>query len=187
MNKPYEFVVIPETFELTSTRLLCTDPCYDKNSIGSYIIENAKPGTWSSTIVKSNEGGWGMRVAELQINILDDDDDALDAWAHEPIPESIGVDSGQAGFFDYDKYPETAGEYGDGESFYDAACKVTYDEKDRTRQAGIVEGIGVNSSSGFGDGSYDLYVGRNSIGQVVSARLVFFYDKAEEDDGDDYD
>lgn len=171
-------------FEVTSNKLIVTDPCYDKAIWCSYVLGGVKNGIWKSAINISDEGDWGNRVAELLV--WKKDEPAVSCI--ELASTQIGVDSGQAGFFDYSKYPDRCpGEYGDLNSFYGKACAQTYDEKDRSKKAGIVEGFGVNSSSGFGDGCYTLLVGRNSDGEVVRAKLIFIGDEEYQDGDDDHD
>lgn len=45
-------------------------------------------------------------------------------------------------------------------------------------------GFGVATHSGFGDGGYNCYVGRNENGDIVAARIVFISDDKEEDEDD---
>lgn len=161
-------------FEVKSGTILATDPCYEKGC--GPIIDSVKNGTWKASIRTVDEGPWGNRVAELRIH----HEDNVFEEPTELINGHVGVDSGQAGFFDYESYPEYPGDYGD-DSWYDRACDLTFDRTERTsRYAGIMESMGVNSSSGFGDGVYDLYVGKTEDGQVVSAKIVFI-DEEEED------
>ena len=168
-------------FELKSTKLLATDPCYDKGTWCATVIENALPGKWSASIITSDEGMWGERVAELEVHNLED----LQACSWIRTFGAIGVDSGQAGFFDFDKYPEgDLIDRPDGEAFYEEACAASWNRV-TNQPAGIVGGYGVNSSSGLGDGGYPLYVARNLEGQVVGAKIVFISDELNEDDDSD--
>lgn len=214
-------------FHLTSNQLRVTDPCYTKGTWCAGVLENILPGAWiAEKVVASNEetGGWGDRIAELCIW---HGDYIGNVDAHELTEIHVGVDSGQAGFFDESQYPEgETGEYGDLDTFYGKVCEGTkgeyritveqmYNEetvqymiesyaKDgktlpetfiehmrtatRTRSEpdylGISNvGFGVATHSGYGDGGYNCYVGRNDKGEIVAARIVFISD--EEDDEDD--
>lgn len=97
-----------------------------------------------------------------------------------------GVDSGQCGFFDAAKYLQhQGGEYGDLSTFYGQACAATATEGGNCSGGGIVMGFGAVSSSGYGDGSYEVYV-YEVDGLAVAARVVFISDE-EADDEDDLD
>ena len=100
----------------------------------------------------------------------------------------VGVDSGQAGFFDVVKYANAVldkeddsasrSERGEGfQSFYDTVCDLTLADK----SFGVVE-FGCVSSSGYGDGGYNCYVRRNDVGQAIEAIITFIEDYHEEDE-----
>jgi len=165
------------TFEIRSTQMRVTDPCYDKDTWCSGVLEDVLPGTWVAETNLSDEGPWGIRVARLIVR--HQDYPAAEATMKTTI--DVGVDSGQAGFFDESQYPEgSTGDFGDTDTMYGRICEGTLSET----QLGIVE-YGVASSSGYGDGGYDCYIGRNRDGQIVVAEIVFITDE-EEDDEDDY-
>lgn len=218
-------------FHLTSNQLRVTDPCYSKGTWCAGVLDNVLPGPWvAEKVVASNEEtrGWGNRIAELRI-WHSDYIHRLDA--NELTEIHVGVDSGQAGFFDESHYPEgDTGEYLDLNTFYGKVCKGTagnetmweeplYTEEviqhietiymevkeisdeevraavDSLRTAtrirsepdylGIANvGFGVATHSGYGDGGYDCYVGRNDKGDIVAARIVFIAPEEEEDVGD---
>lgn len=102
----------------------------------------------------------------------------------------VGVDSGQAGFFDLAKYALSLADKDDSrsrreskdsvfEAFYDSVCNLTLDDKSfGTLQFGTV------SSSGYGDGSYNCYARRDDFGTVVEAVIIFLeeYEDADETD-----
>ena len=160
-------------FTLETPRLRVTDPCYEKDVWCVGVIEDALPGKWNAEIEISDEGSWGRRVASLIVR-------------HEQFPEAkcttqtgfdIGVDSGQAGFFDDSKYPEgSTGEFGETDTMYGQIC-----EKTLADQIGGV-GYGVASSTGYGDGSYDCLIAYDPDGKnVVAAKLIFITDEDEEE------
>lgn len=167
----------------TSGKLIVTDPCYERVSETDMLqsVVPVKPGKWFARIQTSDEGNWGSRVAELTANHHENVLSPYWEWYG-----SCGVDSGQLGFFDYDKYPigvnGYTAEYDDVNNWYKKACNETYQENNKEKKAGIVEGMGVNSSSGFGDGQYEVFVGRNDDGEIVAIKAVFI-----PEDGDDYD
>jgi hypothetical protein len=215
-------------FHLTSNQLRVTDPCYTKGTWCAGVLENVLPGAWiAEKVVASHEQtGWGDRIAELCIwhgDFIGNVD------AHELTEIHVGVDSGQAGFFDETQYPEgETGEYMNLDTFYGKVCSGTagderiweeplytedmierlekiYTESkelsnervrdiiDSMRTAtrvrsepnylGIANvGFGVATHSGYGDGGYNCYVGRNDKGEIVAARIVFIGDEEDEDD-----
>lgn len=117
-----------ENFEITSGRIRVTDPCYTKDTWCSGVLENCLTGNWkASKLVYGNEltGGWGNRIAELQIW----HEDYLGGECYENSGIDVGVDSGQAGFFDDALYPDgETGEYGDLNTFYGKVCDGTAGE-----------------------------------------------------------
>lgn len=113
---------------------------------------------------------------ELEIDELSD--------AYEKSGIDVGVDSGQAGFFDAENYGSlfinNGGKHEECEvfeAFYKDICDKTL-SKD---QFGAVE-FGVASSSGYGDGGYDCYFKRDEAGEVIAATIIFIGKEAMEDD-----
>lgn len=221
-----------EHFTLTSGKLRVTDPCYDKDTWCAGVLENVLPGEWQAEAIVASDSvtRWGGRIAELCI-WHKDYIGKIDA--HELTDVDVGVDSGQAGFFDEQFYPEgeSTGEYGDLNTFYGKVCDGTagprferevlmHDKSELERfealytswgtkpkeeideiirqlseskkieryhnYLGIANvGFGVATSSGYGDGGYDCYVGRNKEGQIVAAKIVFI--DLNEEDEDEYE
>jgi hypothetical protein len=69
-----------------------------------------------------------------------------------------------------------------GDIWYQACCKITLDN---TESWGVLPN-GVVSSSGFGDGSYDVYGIKDAYGEYIAFRVVFI--EAEDlDESDDLD
>ncbi len=67
---------------------------------------------------------------------------ALIDW--KELKFDIGVDSGQCGIFDYEKYPDTEADYDNVEGFYRKCCDITLGSK----PFGPID-FGFVSSSGF--------------------------------------
>jgi len=116
---------------------------------------DVKPGIYAAFIAKKDEKEFGARVAAVMAIHTDHLDSIKETW--EPYGCSVGVDSGQCGIFDDTIYPvdvESNGEYGDENTFYGECCKLTLGDN----QGGILKtGNGVVSSSGYGDGSYEVF------------------------------
>ena len=93
----------------------------------------------------------------------------------------VGVDSGQAGFFDEFLFDGLCHAPEMKEEFYRQVCDLTCGEKQwGTHLAGVV------SSTGYGDGSYTCMVRRDDHGQAIEAVILYLtqYDE-EEDDAED--
>ena len=129
---------------------------------------------------------------------------------HESIPEftsfdsddwqynskfNVGVDSGQAGFFDEEWYTnEYGGDEDDDRNMYFAICDVAgdidalkSDKVDEYRYRHSKEKInleyGILTQTAHGDGSAPLYFRTNDKGEVIEA--VYHYDANEEEDEDE--
>lgn len=175
-------------FEVTSGALRVTDPCYVLGTWCAGTLENVANGIWCADVEQAAHPCWGTRISKLFV------------W-HEGVVGAIGflssgsavnsgidvgVDSGQAGFFDLSAYPtgKDLGKYGDEDSFYGKCCRTTLGEDDGDHW-GTVNGSGVVSSSGLGDGSYICKVVKDTItGKVVAAMIDFGLDDWEEEDED---
>ena len=170
-------------FQLTDSVLRVTDPCYTKDTWCAGVLPNCKLGLWEAHIETSDEGSWGIRVSELYIehNSFKFLSNAFD-WLEKDI--DVGVDSGQAGFFQDSKYPESMEEFefDNDETFYAKCGNATLNT---TEHAGIIDDFGVVSSSGYGDGSYVCYT-KELDGVVVVAKIVFISDEIEEMSDDDW-
>ena len=169
-------------FHLSFPRLAASDPAYRK----PVIVENCLNGNWDAFILVSDEGEWGMRVAALAACVeglgseLRKAVESNDMTRFDEDVRGIGVDSGQAGFFDLSHYQCDAdidiSELGDrfddwGPShspWYLACCKETLSED----KAGVIP-FGVVSSSGYGDGCYQLYTHENETRWIDMAVIRF--------------
>lgn len=167
-------------FQVKSGKLRVTDPCYGRGTWCAGVLENVKNGTWRADIyVTEHTGGWGARNAVLRVWHVD----FLDRTPWQRATFEVGVDSGQAGFFDDACFPDDPGDYEPG-TFYEKVCKLTLETEE---QAGIVEDFGVVSSSGYGDGGYTCLYSTAPDGQIVCAEIVFIREEEEDDEGDTYE
>ena len=149
------------TFKVTD-KIIVADPCYHFDHLGTLVLDNVLSGKYVATAEVVNN-----RVSALAISHFNFKNEMLES-------ESVGyiaVDSGQAGFFDLDFFRKNeGGEFGDLDSFYGLACAITLSAK----QAGVIKKRGVVSSSGFGDGCYEVLVCKNEAGKIVAASVIFF-------------
>ena len=157
------------SFELESSKIYISDPCYEYDEHdNNYTLSLA-------------DAVNGRYVAMMEVDRIYHEIRSL-AIKHEDYLYSeptvfagkIGVDSGQAGFFDEAYYKENqGGDFDDPNSFYGLACSLVLSGK----RGGIVHNRGVVSSSGCGDGEYEVFVGINDIGEIISAMIIFIEDE----------
>jgi len=172
------------------SEVVVSDPCYTIPTWCQAVVDKVKPGMYDTHLKKHDAGDWGERCSMLLVIHEDHKDDIL-RW--EDYPATIGVDSGQCGIFSKETYrndsiTEKIG-LGDGdisffgvspwkemtdgrkeeegEIWYVSMCSRTLGEK----SWGVYDS-GVVSSSGFGDGSYTLYVAKKR-GKIVAMCVDF--------------
>lgn len=227
-------------------KVVISDPCYDLDTWCNGVLENVKPGIWHTKAENVNINGWGDRCT------------ALIAW-HEDVEEpdeddyeltgiDVGVDSGQAGIYDYNHFAHIKGDENRDEQWYDSIqtfvyrrqpvtpvgrylidkikpihmtrialeekFKETNNELDKQaslelfrhemelKREGFQYGIydeslddykvstpvnciwtdkySVVTSSGLGDGSYDCYVAKNDVGQIIGIKIDYFPEYEDE-------
>jgi hypothetical protein len=154
-----------------SSKFIVTDPCYDIQSCAHVyvIINNVVTDSIWHAFVDEEEG----RISNLVV--LSDTLDRSGTW--KMLNKKIGVDSGQAGIFNLVDYPQSrsTGYYGNTSTFYGQCCKSTLSAE----QVGIVSygqygPIGVVSSSGWGDGSYQVSFRKNNDGKIDGIHINYF-------------
>lgn len=91
-------------FEVTSDKLVISDPCYDLGTWCMGTIPNVKPGLWIASIGVVDTGEFGKRVAYLSA-FHQGSPDIRDLKVC-PATFEVGVDSGQAGIFDFSHFQD---------------------------------------------------------------------------------
>jgi hypothetical protein len=177
-------------FEVTSNKLIITDPCYNKGTWCQGSLENAMPGKWHAYIQYRDEGDWGIRNSTI-VAVHEScrlQDAVLSGYLYtnhlaNSLDADIGVDSGQAGIFDWDKYPnEDPGEYGDESSFYGRICRTTLGDDEIEPKDHFGAGVvpeGCVTRSGDGDGGYRCFFNKNAEGKVDAVEISFYYHDGE--------
>ena len=174
--------------------VIVSDPCYEVPTWCQEVIKNVRPGMYDTEVIKSDEGDWGNRCAEL---VVLHENIKSPIWEHYG---TVGVDSGQMGVFCMTSYrnddiasdlpwlTEKGDPFGDhpfrpvkeeGEQWYVKMCDRTL----REEQWGVYD-TGVVSSSGYGDGSYELQVCQMDD-LIHGFRIIFIddsYDEEEEEE-----
>lgn len=162
-----------------------TDPCYDKD-VWCRFTTDLDPGEYRLMYDKRDEGAWGERISSVRM-----------VKASAPLRlsyrklETIGVDAGLAGFFvnkpDYDDKA--------WEAFCDAmstADKAWEAETGETYRNVYDCDCGFFTSSGYGDGAYNVYELLDEDSVKVGLEIVFideeedeYYDEEEEEEEED--
>lgn len=178
-------------FEITSGAMVCSDPCYTNDVWCMGIVNNVKSGTWSADVDETDgSSSWGRRIAKLRVHHTDSGVETMSSkWIK--LTGTFGVDSGQFGFFDARHYrkadsvkDQTKHDFGgtdvadtDEEKWYRACCHLTLSPD----SWGVIPN-GAVSSSGYGDGSYDVYALKNAQGEYIAFTAVFIDQEEEEED-----
>ena len=159
---------------ITGNKMHVSDPCYDYKCAGTVTLNNALSGKYLATLVKHNLDIWETRISKLTVQ----HEDYKDIFPNIYSGYEIAVDSGQAGFFDDDYYQQNqGGEFRDTTTLFGLACSLTLSKN----HGGIMLNKGVVSETGFGDGCYSLYVGKNNEGKIVAASIIFITDEELEE------
>lgn len=141
-----------------------TDPCYDRDT-WCRMTTDCKAGTYYGFVKEVDCGDWGKRIAQISIS---QKHKFSDITGMECIG-SIGVDAGLAGFFnnkpDYDR-----------EEWRNFCDVVDFSKEVQAWDIGY----GLFSSSGYGDGGYNVYANQDR----TAFTIVFIGDDEllEEDD-----
>lgn len=173
-------------------KVMVSDPCYGTNTWCQGVLENVRAGFWDAYIKKTDEGNWGIRVAELvaiNLDYNDPDSDEYDKISADNIIElqefEVGVDSGTAGIFDYDYYCKHHTEKDADDRWYDKQIInqffPTVDASGWEKSV-FTEFNGVASTSGYGDGGYDCYVARNNEGEIIGIKIVYISNNDEDEE-----
>lgn len=165
--------------------LVVSDPCYNLTiNHCQFKVENLKPGTYYPVMIADNEVI--TEIAILHSDISGFGKAKVSDW--QLIEDvCICVDSGQVGFFDFDKYAEKQMKE-NFESFYEAVGQLTlgrFEDKNVRGYLGhgVIEDWGFVSQTAYGDGTYQLFK-IESEGEVIGLRVVFV-DEAEDEEEED--
>lgn len=176
-------------FRLDGSVLRVSDPCYERDVWCCGVIPDCLVGVWEAAVLQVDAGNWGTRNAALIVRHSKTGPkftainralcNGTGQW-HECEFE-VGVDSGQAGFFDEMFYMD-ASVFGDakpqfkcdGDRWYEFCCDATLNTK---LNADVIP-CGVVSTAGFGDGGYTCYYHKNSD-DVVDFAFILFIDEEE--------
>lgn len=160
--------------------VMVSDPCYGMDVWCQGVLDNVLPGEYVCYIDIWDEGDWGNRVAMIEV-IHSNYRREADNIEYTPESFEVGVDSGQAGIFDYEYYEHshnTEAMHGSiFDDWYDEVCRMTISN----RQGGTIDNAGLVSSSGYGDGGYTCLTWKDKDGYISAIRIEFL-----DEDEDDY-
>ena len=156
-------------------KLVVSDPYYNINTWCIAVLEKVLPGKYNCYMDYI-----GNRVRKILIIHEGYNVDEKTINVEEPV--DIGVDSAQAGFYNYNyfkKYSELR-EINESEwekEYREPIRKSTFHEKkfDGT----VINGMAFVSSSGYGDGSYECYTKKNEDGKIIAAKVIFIVEEED--------
>lgn len=173
--------------------VIVSDPCYEVPTWCQEVIRNVRPGVYDTEVDYRESDGWGERVHSLTVL-----HQGIRTPLWENYSDNIGVDSGQCGIFCMTSYrnDEMSQELpwmtekgdpfsdhpirpqdGEGEQWYVKMCDRTLS----TEEGWGVYDTGVVSSSGYGDGQYELQVCQMD-GLIHGFKIIFIDDSYEEEE-----
>ena len=108
-------------------KVMVSDPCYGLGTWCQGVLENVLPGQYDCNVEYSDEGTWGTRVSAIEVTHVNYKASFLLLQTED---FEVGVDSGQAGIFDYEyyaKYHMDATERPHvNDDWYDMVCDLTH-------------------------------------------------------------
>lgn len=104
-------------------KVMVSDPCYGLETWCQGVLENVKEGTYLTSFTREDTEN---RVIEISVVNEENINDTLE---YTPEKFTIGVDSGQAGIFDYEYYKKYHSHTDErphvDEDWYDRVCNLT--------------------------------------------------------------
>lgn len=168
-----------EPITIKSGMVYATDPCYAKAEGAQELIEVRK-GEYKCKVEIADCGDWGKRIATLTISHKEAKMPFLwDDYFTDYVGDAA-VDSGQCGFFDKDYYESQITEKNlVTDEWYHKICEITMNKS--ADYCGTINGEGVVSESGYGDGRYAIYAAVEN-NEIVALKLDFLGILDPEDD-----
>jgi hypothetical protein len=171
-----------------NSKVVVSDPCYTIPTWCQAVVDGVLPGNYNVFCKRHDLGEWGVRNSMLLVVHEEHANDTLEWESH---PSTIGVDSGQCGFFSSESYRNDShhiekggadfscsrGESGD--EFYDKMAQRTL-----TPESYGVYDEGAVCSSGIGDGSYMLFTAEDSFGNIIGMAVDFLIEGPEDEEDD---
>ena len=177
------------TFEVVSNKIYVSDPCYGEDE---GLTFHAEDGTWFAYERKCRDDN--KCIGQLIIyhqSVVDDPFVKMDIVSNfDNIPwkklDSINVDSGTAGFYDYEYFKDD-NDVEDKSVYKELHVPLPGDYWDSmwtaalSKQNTAVIPHGVVSSSGYGDGTYNVYCSQEIYGikSTNAIALMLHFDEID--------
>lgn len=150
---------------------IISDPCYDTDVWCMMTLRNLRFGKWFVESYQADDS-WDGHILLL----------TAEKYKLGVVPKQRigfgGIDSGQAGVYNSSEYHNNhfipvykhngITNPLETDDWYGYACHIS--------NGGVpakIVGNGVTSESGYGDGTYDILIDRNTKGEVIRIALVF--------------
>lgn len=156
------------TFEVDKKGVMITDPCYSSGDLKTAL----KPGKYRGFVRFYTEKDWGQRNASLIVASSFLSTETVESLSFSEELGHVGVDSGQVGIYDLGEWSESKPWSDD----YGVVCESTL----KTFFHAGCCGYGVTSSSGYGDGSYNVFGHKDDKGTIDAIKVVFIAATKEE-------
>ncbi len=113
-----------------SDKVRVTDPCYGVDTWCAGTLENVLPGEFNCSYIHEDKEWFTGKLIDRVTSMEVRHESYPDIDPTEYVPGiDVGVDSGQAGIFDYPMYKEVCADAGTERNFYQKVCNATVVEK----------------------------------------------------------
>lgn len=152
-----------------NSKVVLSDPCFDIDMWCAAVLDSVKSGVYNCYVLQKDIPHWGQRICELCVvhSTADVSFDQINTFSG-----SIGVDGGTAGIYDFDYYQQAHKDEYNDEWHRTHVTKALFGG-DTYKDYYISENLGVLSTSGKGDGSYDYFIHLNEYNQIDAIKIVF--------------
>lgn len=157
-------------------KLAVSDPYYDLDTRYMAVLKNVLSGKYRCYMGYIDDSVSKILIIHEGYNV---DEETINV--EEPI--DIGVDSAQAGFYNYNyfkKYSEMRqiNESKWEKEYHEPIRKSTFDKENYN--GAVINEMAFVAFSGYGDGSYGCYTKKNEDGKIIAAKVIFIGEYEEE-------
>ena len=174
--------LLNEIVKIESGRIMISDPCYGLGTWCQAQDVEFPNGEYNAYYKATDESANCIKEIRLVNKVLKVSEEDKIKWTS--LENEIGVDSGQAGIFDGKYYEDYHGDDCSDEEvdeeWYNRVCNITCNLVDE-EFAGVIDNKGLVSSSGYGDGGYEAYIGKLDD-QIVAVKVIFIEDEEDEEE-----
>lgn len=155
-------------------KVMVSDPCYGLGTWCQAVLNNVLPGQYDCEVEYSDEGEWGIRVSAIEVTHINYKGKFLCLQCQTTY---IGVDSGQAGIFDYEYYAkyhmDATERHHVDDDWYDRVGDLTYTKMENPKYEEFCYDLGTGSMEEM-KAKFDAYFEyKNS---VKSMKYVYGFD-----------